>query len=130
MLVFLVVFLGTMGLIVTAFLKLDGDKRRALARLRDLSVPAGAAGERGGVLEMALSALPRVGSLILPVEEKQRLDLQARLRLAGFYNPLALRLFLGVKLSLVVVLPVVMGLVPYLAGLISGQIALLVGSAG
>jgi tight adherence protein C len=128
MLVFVAVFLATAGLVVLVYLKWDGDGRKASARLRELS--AGDVKAPGGVGEMALSALPRVGTLLMPAEGKQKVSLQTRMRQAGFYGPLALRVFLGAKMVLVALLPPLFGLTPYTLGLVSGKVALMLAACG
>jgi tight adherence protein C len=130
MLVFLVIFLGINGVVLLCFRRLDSDQRRALTRLRDLGPGSGTRVDTVSVSDLALSALPRVGSLLVPVREQERAPLQARLLQAGFYTPQALRIFLGAKLLLLVLLPVLLGLVPYLAGVLGPSQALVLGGFG
>jgi tight adherence protein C len=128
MVVFLLVFLGTNGVVLLFFSRLDRDNRRTLARLRDLAPGNGTRMETASVSELALSTLPKVGTLLLPGREGERASLQARLMQGGFYGPQALRYFLGAKLVLLVALPVVLAFVPWLAGLVSDRSALLLAS--
>jgi hypothetical protein len=128
MLVFLVVFIGTNAGVLLLFARLDRDNRRTLSRLRDLGPSPGVLTETG-VGDLALSALPKVGALLMPLREKERVPLQARLQQAGFYGPQALRVFLGAKMLLLVLLPLLAGVVAFLAGWLSPRQSLLTGSA-
>src|SRR5262245_33090636 len=110
MVAFVVVFLGTVGAAVVVLFRVNRDKQRRVARLRDLAGPGGAEAGPAGLLEPLLAALPRAGAVVLPVEGTQRARLQAQLAQAGFYSPRALGVFLGVKLVLMAVLPVAVGL--------------------
>lgn len=128
MLVFLAVFLATNGVVLVLFNGLSRDNRRTMARLRGLAPGTGVKQETASVGELALSALPRVGTLLLPGREKERAPLQTRLLRAGYYNPQALRGFLGTKVLLLVLLPLACAVGPWLAGLLPGRLAALVGS--
>src|SRR5437763_13260521 len=94
MVVFLGVFLLTMALASAIVARFEGDRRRAVARLRQLSTGERAS-ERGSMSEIVLSALPRVGELLLPEEGVLRRRLRARLSRAGFYGPQAVPIFLS-----------------------------------
>jgi tight adherence protein C len=92
-LVVLVVFLGTTGLIFV-LLFLFGDS------------PAGGPfhgswlpwrHRRTRPSELALSALPRLGTPLLPVDQQEQAQLQQRLVQAGYYGRSALPVFLGVR---------------------------------
>ena len=52
------------------------------------------------VAQMARAALPKMGKIIVPDDEKERTQLQARLVHAGLYHRQAMHIFLGVKLAL------------------------------
>src|SRR5205807_4586601 len=78
MLVFLAVFLGTAGLGALLLYYLYGDNRKALARLRDLS-PDKTGADAASAGGLVLSALPKVGALLLPGEGRQLERLKARL---------------------------------------------------
>ena len=52
------------------------------------------------VTQMARAALPKMGKIIVPDDEKERTKLQARLVHAGLYHRQAMHIFLGVKLAL------------------------------
>jgi len=127
MAVFLAVFMATAGAVLYFFIHFHPDRRRTLARLRDLAPEKPAELEPSGVGERAFATLPKVGTLLVPSREKERTSLQARLWQCGFYNPEALRVFLGVKLLLLVIMPLACGVIPRIAGLLSGRDALVAG---
>jgi tight adherence protein C len=132
--VFLAVFLATGGAALLIFARLDRDRRRAVARLRELGESPGASGEPSaeklGVGDLALSAVPKVGALLLPGEADHRARLRARLHEAGLYSPQAVPFFLGAQLLLAALLPVVLALVPFLLGWVPWRVALMLGAAG
>jgi tight adherence protein C len=125
MFVFLAVFLGTSGLGSLIVFRLYGDNRRALARLRDLGQTNKV--EPGGVGEMARTALPKVGALVLPGNAELLARLKARLTQAGIYGPNSVNIFLGAQVVLMLVLPLTTAVVPYVLGLVEWQYALLIG---
>jgi tight adherence protein C len=127
MFVFLVVFLGTVGGGALLLYHLYGDNRRALARLRDLSPAANAETENTSVGGIALSALPKLGALVLPRNTEQLAQLKARLTQAGIYGPSALSIFLGAQLILTLVLPLTAGLTPFCLGLLQWHHAMIIG---
>jgi tight adherence protein C len=126
MAVFLMVFLGTTGGGALVLYRLYGDNRRALARLRDLA-PIGKGVTEQGVGEMALSALPKLGALVLPGNAEKLARLKARLTQAGIYGPNALSIFLGAQLILTLVLPLTAAVTPYLLDLLEWNYALMIG---
>jgi tight adherence protein C len=125
MLAFLGVFLGTGGVAALLLFRHNADRRRARARLRDLGEPVAPEAGRPGVGRLARSALPRAGALLAPAKGEARARLHARLTQAGLYSPQALPVYLGVKMVLMVALPVLAALLPHLCGLLSLQRALL-----
>src|SRR5262249_19662644 len=72
------------------------------------------------------STLPKLGSLLLPRRQDHIGHLKKRLVQAGFYQAGALHPFLGVKLIVMLVLPLLAALIPYAAGAPSLQPAMLV----
>jgi tight adherence protein C len=124
--VFLGVFLLTMALAAAIVARFEGDRRRAVARLRQLSTGERAP-ERGSMSEIVLSALPRVGELLVPEEGTLHRRLRARLGRAGFYGPQALPVFLAAQLLLAAALPLLLALPPYLLGVLPERYAILLG---
>ena len=59
------------------------------------------------VTQIARAALPKMGKIIVPDDEKERTKLQARLVHAGLYHRQAMHIFLGVKLALLTLATVV-----------------------
>jgi tight adherence protein C len=125
MFVFLAVFAGISSVGVLAYRRLTGDRRRALARLRTLSADDPAPADKQSLGELARTTLPKIGAVLLPKRKEAAAHLQRRLLQAGFYNPHALRFFLGMKLLLMMVFPCLAGLLPYGLGVVSLQRAVL-----
>lgn len=100
------VFAAVAGLATAAGLALSGRRGRLASRLDELSdqAPRADGTERPeAVAKMARAALPKLGKVIVPEDEGERNRLAARLVLAGLYNRQALQIFLGVKLSILIV---------------------------
>jgi tight adherence protein C len=125
MFVFLLVFAGISGVGAFAYRRLAGDRRRALARLRTLSADDPAPADKQSIGELARTTLPKIGAVLLPKRREAAAHLQRRLLQAGFYHSHALRVFLGMKLVLMMLLPCVAGLVPYGLGAVTLQRAVL-----
>ncbi len=103
----LAVFAAVAGLALAIGLALSSRRGRLSARLDDLAGKGprdGEAAERPeAVVRLARKTLPKLGKAIVPEDEKERNRLAARLTFAGLYNRQAMYLFLGVKLSLMIV---------------------------
>jgi len=100
-LIMVAVFAATAGLALVAGLVFSGRERRLSSRLDQLSGrgrPAAKTPETVG--EMARATLPKLGKVITPDNEVELNRLTARLTRAGLYNRQAMHIFLGVKLSL------------------------------
>lgn len=54
-----------------------------------------------GVAQMARTALPKMGKVLVPEDEAERTKLRARLVHAGLYHRQAMYIFLGVKLTMI-----------------------------
>ena len=123
---FVGVFVLTIGLASLIVSRFEGDRRRTVARLRELS-----SGERppqgGSMSDIVLSTLPRVGQLLLPSENGLRSRLRTRLNLAGFYGPKALPVFLASQLILAAAVPLLTVLPLCLFGVTTLRSALLFG---
>jgi tight adherence protein C len=84
-------------------LLLSGRGRKIQARI-DAMVGRGKGEEKPEtVAQMARSALPKMGKIIVPTDEAERTKLQARLVHAGLYHRQAMYIFLGVKLFLLII---------------------------
>jgi tight adherence protein C len=119
----LVVFLMVASGVLLLFTVVGGRRSRLDTRLDDLSGRAPSVlPDQGSVAQMARSALPRMGTALVPSDEGERTLLKTRLIHAGLYGRQAMPLFLGVKMVLMVA--------PALAGLAAGAVGLLPGSHG
>jgi tight adherence protein C len=117
MTVFLLVFVVTGGVGFVLFLRAYGDRKRAISRLRNLADGAAPpASEKSSVGDLARTALPKIGTLLLPNKEDRLATLKQKLLQAGYYSPHALGIYLGVKLVLMLVLPMATAALPYLLG--------------
>jgi len=101
-----VVFIMASSLVLLAFVVLSGRQSRLDARLRELShgespTPPSMPG-LDPVSDFARAALPRMGAPLVPKSEEERTRLQSRLLQAGYYEPQAMAIFLGVKVLLMI----------------------------
>jgi tight adherence protein C len=120
-------FLGVCGLLACLSIIFQSDRWQGLARLRKLA-PSEKGTERSvGVWGRIRDGLSLAGTFMTPDKDQTRLRLEARLIQAGLYSPGAMRLFLGVKLLLTTVVPVVFALVLFLFGALPLPLALVVG---
>jgi hypothetical protein len=88
------------------------------------------------VRQIAKAALPKIGSHLVPSDEKEQKRLQARLVQAGLYSRQAMVIFLGVKMLLMVG-PALIGLglglanfIPLKAGVLYGACIGTIGMIG
>jgi tight adherence protein C len=131
----LTLFLALGSLALMIFLVAGGRRDRLDDRLDELAGKGGLAGEKRAVAQFTRSALPRMGSVLMPKKDEERTKLQTRLVQAGLYGREALVIFLGVKMLLMVPPPLLglmvsvlsQGAVPVVWGLAGGMI---VGTAG
>jgi tight adherence protein C len=121
------VFFMASSLFLLMFLLIGGRKRRLDTRLEGLNEKEGPAPEPDSVAAFARSALPKMGSPLIPKNEEDRTRLHTRLIHAGLYNRQAMVIYLGVKMLLIVV-PPLLGLAAGLSGLVPIEIAVVVGA--
>lgn len=113
------IVLGSACLGGIAALVASGRRAKLDARLSDLkkgkslSEPAPTVKP---VQKIAAATIPKIGSSLVPTDEKERTRLQARLVQAGLYRRQAMPIFLGVKMLLMTG-PAVVGLIVGLTGL-------------
>ncbi len=124
MLVFLGVFLMTMALASAVLSRFEGDRRRAVARLRELGTGERQP-ERASMSEIVLATLPRVGQLLVHAEGGLGGRLRARLKAAGFYAPQAVPIFVATQLLLALALPLLTVAPLYAFGLVPQRYALM-----
>jgi tight adherence protein C len=79
---------------------LSGRGKKLEDRIDSLSGKEKADEKPETVTQMARSALPKMGKIIVPEDEAERTKLRARLVHAGLYHRQAMYIFLGVKLFL------------------------------
>src|SRR5437016_1490556 len=122
----LLVFGMASSLVLLAFVLLSGRQTRLDDRLAGLSGKTDE--KRGGqtVKDFARAALPRFGSPLVPQEDAERTLLQTRLLRAGLYGRQAMRIFLGVKMLLIVG-PALIGVMLGLVGIFPLVPAVMVG---
>src|SRR5688572_20548594 len=82
-----------------------GRKSRLDARLRELSGRGDPDADTVG--QLARSALPKMGAVLVPGKEEERSRLQTRLLHAGLYGRQSMVVYLGVKLLLMICPPFV-----------------------
>src|SRR5262245_33017233 len=105
----LVAFLMASSLVLLISLLAGGRKSRLDSRLEGLAGKASPAPDPDPVAQFARSALPKMGTALMPSDEGERTRLQARLVQAGLYGRQAMVLFLGVKMLLMIA-PALVGL--------------------
>lgn len=110
---FVLVFLttGAVGLLVV--FRLERDRRRGLDRLRHLSNPVERPEAEADLLSALLRWPARVGAFLQRGPERRE-RLRERLTRAGLYRPMYPALFLGVRVLLAALLPLLLGLTPLL----------------
>ncbi len=96
----LVVFAMAASLAGIAGLVLSGRGNKLEARIEDLAGKARPKDKPETVAQMARTALPKIGKIIVPEDEAERTKLRAKLVHAGLYHRQAMYIFLGVKLAL------------------------------
>jgi tight adherence protein C len=125
MMVFLTVFCAIFAAGVLMFVRAYGDRKRAIDRLRAMADDSPSSDIGPGLGTSLRTFLPRLGAGLLPSKESQLASVKQQLLQAGFYHPHALVIFLGVKLSLMLSLPVIVAAIPYLIGAMSLNKAIL-----
>src|SRR5688500_2682039 len=101
-----IVFLMTASLVMMIGLMATGGSAKLNARLNRLTGRQ-SLNDQESVVQFARETLPKVGAALAPGDEAKRNQLQARLINAGFYNRQAMYLFLGIKLIMMLGLPLV-----------------------
>ena len=124
----LVAFLAASSAILLVFTLVGGSRVRLDERLDDLagrgSTPSLA--DQSAMAQLAMTTLPRMGTALVPSDDKERTLLKTRLIHAGLYSKEAMVVFLGVKLLLLVT-PALIGLTAGAIGLVPLTPAVLVG---
>src|SRR5437762_1637679 len=118
--IILVTFLTASSLVAMVAIAVVGRRTRLEERLSDLSGRLGSPTEQVEMAQFARTALPKVGQMLVPTDEKERTQLTTRLIHAGLYSPQAMPVFFGVKLLLIVA-PALVGLAASTVGLVTFQ---------
>ena len=113
----LATFLMVSSLVLLGFMLAGGRHTRLQTRLRELMGRDAPAAEEDAIVQLARSALPKMGIALIPTTEGERTVLQARLHEAGLYGRQGMVIFLGVKMLLM--------LAPTLIGVVLGLLGLL-----
>ena len=117
----LVAFLMASSGVLLVFTLVSGRNSRLDARLDGLAGRGDSHPEPDAMAAFARTALPRMGTALVPTDEEERTLLKTRLIHAGLYGRQAMPIFLGVKLLLMVA-PALVGLAAGLVGLTTVQI--------
>jgi tight adherence protein C len=122
----LAAFLMATSLTLLIFVLVSRQQSRLDARLKALAGKEAATDPMG---QWARTALPKMGAALMPDKPDERTRLQRRLIQAGYYNRQAVAYFLGIKLMLMI-LPPVVGLALAMFNVVSFQVGLLCGALG
>ena len=128
----LVVFLAATSAILLVFTLVGGGRVRLDGeRLDELTGRDSPSGDPlslapSSVAQLAMTTLPRMGSALVPSDDKERTLLKTRLIHAGLYSKQAMVVFLGAKL-LLMVFPALLGMAAGLVGLVPIKPAVLLG---
>ena len=130
MIVFLAVFgvITVGGLIV--YVRVNRDRRQAISRLRALADAKPQAEEEPGLTDTLQTFLPKFGAYLFPAKESHIAPLKRKLLCAGYYRPNTAGVYLGVKLALMMTLPLIGAAIPYALGSLTIFKALLASLAG
>ena len=123
----LVAFLMASSGVLLVFTLVSGRNSRLDARLDDLSGRGDSHPEPDAMAAFARTALPRMGTALVPTDEEERTLLKTRLIHAGFYGRQAMPIFLGVKMLLMVA-PALVGLAAGMVGLTTVQYGVIGGA--
>jgi tight adherence protein C len=129
-------FLAVASLVLLVFTLSSGRKSRLDTRLKALTEDASAVPQTEGMMELARTALPKMGAPLVPETAEERSRLQARLHGAGYYSRQAMLYFLGIKMLLAVGPPLagiglsMLGMMSLLNGLMVGLALALAGLIG
>jgi tight adherence protein C len=123
---FVVFVMATCGILL--FFTLTGGRTaRVEARIDELAGRRLPTAESSSVKNLASTALPKVGTAILPADDVERTLLKTRLINAGYYGRQAMPIYLGIKL-LLMTMPAAIGIVIGSLGLVPLGPAALVGA--
>ena len=131
-----VTFFAASSLAMMVLMLVGGRRSRLDARLHALLDQGEAAPAPDALAEFARTALPKMGTALVPKSDDERTKLQTRLIHAGLYSRQAMVIFLGVKLLLIIGPALTglalgaVGIVPTRVGFIGGAVAGIIGMIG
>ncbi|MHC5543475.1 hypothetical protein ACYOEI_35070, partial [Singulisphaera rosea] len=134
--IIVIIFVMAAALAVVVGLLVTGRQRKLDERIGELSGHMRRSEKPETVKQMARAALPKLGKVIVPENEAERTQLRARLIQAGLYQRQAMHIFLGVKLSLLLLAVIAgagltsTGLIPVLHGMIASLMLFIAGMIG
>jgi tight adherence protein C len=105
--IMIVTFVLIASMTVMGGLFFIGRGQKLEARIDSLSGKERAEEKTESVAQIARSALPKMGKIIVPEDEAERTKLRARLVHAGLYHQQAMYIFLGIKFFLLALATVV-----------------------
>jgi tight adherence protein C len=132
----LVAFLMVSSVVLMVYTLVSGRRAQLDDRLGDLTGQGETPPETTSMADFARSALPRMGTALVPSDAEERTLLRTRLIHAGFYGRQAMPIFLGVKMLLMVAPTLVgfaagtVGLLPVRSGLLGGACLGILGMIG
>jgi tight adherence protein C len=126
-LILLAVFVMVTSGVIIAWTLFGKPKSKLEDRLRGLSGGTESPPEPITMTGFTHTALPRMGTTLVPTDEAERTRLKARLVYAGYYSRQAMPVFLGVKMLLMIT-PAIIGLIVGSIGLVPLRIGLLGGA--
>src|SRR5688500_2174078 len=98
----LVAFLMASSGVLLVFSLVSGRSSRLNTRLDDLMGRGDSVEVPDSMASFARTALPRMGTALVPTDEEERTLLKSRLIHAGLYGRQAMPIFLGAKLLLMI----------------------------
>ena len=135
----ILIAVGVGGLVCLLLLLVPNPLGRLEDRLKhigDTGVPTAPGIDRATVTRMAREALPKMGNALVPENEEQRSRLQTKLYHAGLYGRQTMKVFLGVKMIMMVAPAIIgtllgaAGLVPLMKGSLGGVYVGVIGLIG
>lgn len=105
MLLTIVAFVAGVSLLLLVALLVSGRNRRVEARVQNLADTGRIPQQSNTVSTFAKVTLPKIAKPLVPESQQQRTALRSRLVHAGFYGRTSMGVFLGVKMILLIVPP-------------------------
>jgi tight adherence protein C len=123
----LTVFLMTSSAVLLVYTLASGRNAHLEERLEDLEGTNTSQADPASMADFARTALPRMGTALVPTDEEERSRLKTRLIHAGLYGRQSMAVFLGVKMLLMVG-PAIAGTVAASLGIVSMNVGVMGGA--